>query len=110
VDCFDAVRAESSVLRLNRPRYAEVHPDGAMVIVDTGQNRVLITTLTGHLIWEISDVPGSPLPRLHQPRWATLVSRDEVVISDHFHHRIVYLRRSTCADAPPPLVRDEVPH
>ncbi len=92
VDCIETIDAGEFVLRMNRPRYLEVITDGTMVVVDTGHNRVLATTTTGRLIWEISHLPGSPLPRLYQPRWATLVSRHEVVISDHFHHRIVHLR------------------
>ncbi len=94
VDSFETIDGGPFVLRMNRPRYLEVIPDGTMVIVDTGHNRVLATTLSGQLIWKISDLPGSPLPRLYQPRWATLVNRDEVVISDHFHHRVVHLRRN----------------
>ena len=93
VDTIDTIDGGSFLLRMNRPRYSEVISDGTMVIVDTGHNRVLATSSTGRLIWMISDLPDSPLPRLYQPRWATLVNRDEVVISDHFHHRIVRLRR-----------------
>lgn len=98
VDAIETIDRGSFVLRMNRPRYLEVIPDGTMVITDTGHNRVLVATTTGQLIWSISDVPGSPIPRLYQPRWATLLSRDEVVICDYFHHRIVHLLRETAED------------
>ncbi len=94
VDSIETIDGGSFVLTMNRPRYLEVIPDGTMVIVDTGNNRVLAVTTNGQLIWEISDIPDSPINCLHQPRWATLVNRDEVVISDHFHHRVIHLRRN----------------
>ena len=100
VDSIETIDGESFVLKMNRPRYVEVIPDGTMVIVDTGNNRVLATTTTGQLLWQISDIPDSPLTRMHQPRWATLVNRNEVVISDHFHHRIVHLRRRGSENLP----------
>lgn len=93
VDSIETLDGGSFVLKMNRPRHLEVIPDGTMVIVDTGNNRILAATTTGQLLWQISDVPDSPLPRMYQPRWATLVNRDEVVISDHFHHRVIHLRR-----------------
>ena len=94
VDSIETIDGGAFVLKMNRPRYLEVIADGTMVIVDTGNNRVLGATTTGQLIWQISDIPDSPLPRMYQPRWATLVNRDEVVISDHLHHRVVHLRRN----------------
>ncbi len=94
VDSFETIDGGSFVLRMNQPRYLEVISDGTMVIVDTGHNRILAATSAGRLVWQLSDLPGSPLPRLCQPRWATLINRDEVVISDHFHHRVVHLRRN----------------
>lgn len=86
------------MLRLNLPKYSEVNPDGTLVIVDTGNNRVLAATMAGRLLWDITDLPDSQLPRLYQPRWAALLNRDEVVISDHFHHRIVHVRRNVDGD------------
>jgi hypothetical protein len=77
---------------LNRPRFAEISPDSTLLIVDSGNNRVLASDLGGELIWELSTIPGSPLSRLDQPRWAQLLSRDEVVVSDHSNHRIVHLK------------------
>ncbi len=90
--CLDTIRDGNSMLRLNRPRYLEVIPGDTMVIVDTGHNRVLLTTTSGHLLSQISCLPDSPIPSLHQPRWATLINRHELAIVDHFHHRIVHMR------------------
>jgi hypothetical protein len=88
---IDAVRHDGAFHRLNRPRYAEIDSHGNLVIVDTGNNRVLATNGGGELLWMLSDVHGSRLPRLSQPRWAHLVGRDEVVVCDHYHHRILRL-------------------
>ena len=87
------VHTESSSLRLHHPRYVEVTPDGTMVIADTGHNRVLVTTIEGALLWEFSEVPNSPITYLNQPRWATMVNPHEMVICDHFNHRLVHARR-----------------
>jgi sugar lactone lactonase YvrE len=92
VDAIATIDCESFVLKMNRPRYVEAIPDGTLVIADTGNNRILATTGSGKLLWQISSIPDSPLNRLHQPRWATVVNRNEVVISDHFHHRVIHLR------------------
>ena len=93
VESIDMIVSDSFVLKMNRPRYMEMTSEGTMIIVDTGNNRVLAATPSGQLLWLISDLPDSPLPRLYQPRWATQVSPDEVVVCDHFHHRMVRLRR-----------------
>jgi hypothetical protein len=74
-----------------------VIPDDTMVIVDTDHNRILAANPDGALIWELSGVPDSPLPRLCQPRWAKLVHRYEVVICDHFNHRILHIKGSQVA-------------
>jgi len=93
---ISVIRADSANLRLHRPRYVEVTPDGTMVIADTGHNRILATTASGDLIWELSRVPDSALPLLNQPRWVKLVNRNEVVICDHFNHRILHVRNEAC--------------
>jgi sugar lactone lactonase YvrE len=80
--------------RFFRPRYAEVAADGSLAVVDTGNNRVLCANAAGELQWELAAIPDSPLPTLCQPRWAHLVNSDEVLISDHFHHRILHLART----------------
>ena len=80
--------------RLNCPRYAELYSDRTLLVVDSGNNRILAASIEGELLWELSDVPGSRLPRLSQPRWAQRVGRDEVVVSDYANHRILHLRHS----------------
>ncbi len=77
---------------LSRPRFAEISPDGTLLIVDSGNNRVLAADLEGELLWELSEMPDSPVSRFDQPRWAQLLSRDEVVVSDHSNHRVVHLK------------------
>ena len=84
----------STQFRLHHPRYAEVATDGTLVIADTGQNRILGASLDGEFLWEFSHVPDSKIPRLNQPRWANLVGPDEILVCDHFHHRIVHVRRT----------------
>ncbi len=99
-----AIRSDASWYRLNFPRYVEAIGDGTLVIADTGQNRVLAATPEGQLVWEFSQVPGTHIGRLNQPRWATLINRNEVVICDHFHHRILHVQyRDSCALPASPL-------
>jgi hypothetical protein len=86
-----SLHSDAAVFKLHLPRYSEVAPDGTLVIADTGHNRILGATLAGRFLWEFSHVPDSPLPGLNQPRWATLVSPSELLICDHFHHRIVHV-------------------
>ena len=90
---LDAVYDDDCCYRLRFPRYVEVIDDGTMVIADTGNNRVLAATVEGRFAWEFSRVPTSPLPYMKQPRWATLINRNEVIICDHFHHRLLHVRR-----------------
>lgn len=94
---IESVRYKSFCLRLHRPRHAEVISGEIVIIADTGNNRVLCATLGGKLIWEFSRVPDSPQPRLSQPRWVKPINRDEVVICDHLHHRIVHVRNDQSA-------------
>lgn len=90
---MDAFRHGSHACRFHRPRYAEVCAEGVMLVVDSGNNRILAGNEDGELRWELSQIPDSPIPSLSQPRWAQLLSADEVVVSDHSHHRILHLRR-----------------
>lgn len=90
---LNEIRGKSSCFRLHSPRYAEALSDGTMVIADTGNNRILCATVLGEFLWEFSQVPNSPQPHLSQPRWATLISHNEVVICDHFHHRVLHVKR-----------------
>ncbi len=87
------MRSNACRFRLHQPRYVEVSQDGTMAIADTGNNRVLAATLAGDFLWEFSHVPNSRRPFLNQPRWVSLVSRNEVVVCDHFHHRILHVKR-----------------
>jgi hypothetical protein len=64
-----------------------------MIVADSDNNRIAAATLEGDLNWEIDRIPDSPLPYIDQPRWVHAISNDEIVISDHRHHRIVHLRR-----------------
>jgi len=90
---FSELTNRNSILRLNMPRYVEAGEDGTLVITDTGQNRILGCTATGQFLWEFSRVPASKLPQLEQPRWAKQVNTDEIVVCDHFHHRILHVKR-----------------
>jgi hypothetical protein len=90
-----AIKMDSANLRLHHPRYVEVTADDMMAIADTGHNRILAADLAGRLIWELSRVPDSSQPLLNQPRWLKLINRNEVVICDHFHHRILHLRHDS---------------
>lgn len=80
--------------RLHRPRFAERLADGALLIVDSANNRVLAASRDGELLWELSSIPESPIAHLDQPRWAQWISRDELFVSDHSNHRVLHLRRS----------------
>jgi len=80
--------------RFNRPRFAEMTADGGWLVVDTGNNRILGADPEGDHTWELSQVPDSPIAWLNQPRWARLIGRDELLVTDHLHHRVLHLRRS----------------
>src|SRR5215211_32316 len=87
-----ALRSESAWFRLSGPRFAEASATGVLVVADTGNNRVLAATGSGQLLWELSAVPSARVPFLNQPRWVQLVTADEVLVSDHCHHRVLRLR------------------
>ncbi len=89
---LDAIDADGSRFRLNFPRHVEIAADGTMVIADTGHNRILAATREGRFLWEFSCVPGTHPGRLNQPRWAKRINRHELLICDHFHHRILHVR------------------
>ncbi len=92
VRVLEAVYAPSHCFRLIRPRYAEVSEDGALVIADSDNNRILAASLGGELMWELSSVPRSRVPSLSQPRWIQAIRRNEIVVSDCLHHRILHLK------------------
>ncbi len=79
--------------RFNRPRYVGMSPDGVMIVVDTGNNRILAADASGKLLWNFHSLPESPIPVLLHPRWAYLIGHDELLVTDHFHHRILHLKR-----------------
>lgn len=94
VRSLEAIHGDIGWLRLSGPRYAEVGDNGVLVIADTGNNRIVACTVAGEFVWEFSDVPESGTGTLHQPRWAHWAGRDEVIVCDHFNHRIVHVKRS----------------
>lgn len=81
--------------RLNTPRHATLSEDGLIVVVDTGNNRVLAMGPRGELAWELSRIPGSPIATLNYPRWAQPIPNGGLLVSDHYHHRILHLRQDT---------------
>jgi outer membrane protein assembly factor BamB len=92
VRSIEAFFRDKECFKLNRPRFAEVGTDDVMVVVDTANNRVLAANAEGQLVWLLSAVPDSPISTLDQPRWAHLLARNEVLICDHYNHRILHLR------------------
>jgi len=94
------LRCGSVRYRFHRPRYAEIAADGAWLIVDTGNNRILGANADGERAWELSQLPDSPIPWLNQPRWAHRINQDELLITDHLHHRVVHLRRTASTGSP----------
>lgn len=94
VQVHDHFRDGTACYFLHGPRYAEVSEEGLLVVADTGNNRVLAARSAGELVWELSAIRGSRLPFLNQPRWTHLLGRDELLISDHYHHRILHVQRA----------------
>lgn len=90
------LRHSDGIFKLHLPRYAEIGDHGQMVIADTGNNRILASTPSGDFLWKFDTVPGSAMPLLSQPRWATWINEQEILVCDHFHHRIIHVRRDTC--------------
>jgi hypothetical protein len=80
-------------IRLTFPRYSDFAANGTLVIADTFNNRVLAVDTNGGIRWVLSNVPDSPIPTLQHPRWVHVIDDNEIVISDHFNHRILHLRR-----------------
>ncbi len=93
VKIFEAFRDNTGYTRLFRPRHVEFAPDGSMVVADSDNNRIAAATPDGKSLWKLDRIPGSPLPYIDQPRWVHAPSKDEILISDHRHHRIIHLRR-----------------
>lgn len=96
---FSSLQASEGCLRLSFPRYVEMIEDGTLVIADTGNNRVLAANLQGELLWEFSEVPDSKLRGLNQPRWVKWIAPDQLLICDHYHHRILHVQHAACDDA-----------
>jgi hypothetical protein len=95
VDERQMLRCGSARYRFNRPRYAEISGDGGWLIVDTGNNRILGADPDGECAWELSHLPDSPTSWINQPRWARLINPNELLVTDHLHHRVVHLRRGS---------------
>ena len=83
--------SDTGFYRLNFPRFAEVSREGILLIADTGNSRILATNLFQEVFWELSCIPESPIPYLRYPRWAQLINHNEVIVSDHFNHRVLHL-------------------
>jgi NHL repeat-containing protein len=94
VDDRQMLRCGSVCYRFNRPRYAEITADGSWLIVDTGNNRILGADPQGESAWQLSHLPDSRIRWLNQPRWARLINSDELLVTDHLHHRVLHLRRA----------------
>jgi len=92
VHARESFRVGPHLVRLNRPRFAEIGPEGILVIADTANNRVLAVDPGGELLWLLTDIPDSRVSDLDQPRWVHLLNRNEVLVCDHYHHRILHLR------------------
>jgi hypothetical protein len=94
--CVEAFRDGASVHRFHRPRYAVETEAGTLVVADTGNNRVLGGKRDGSLLWELAAVVGSRNPFLSQPRWVCPVGEGELLVCDHYHHRVLHLTRREC--------------
>lgn len=79
--------------RFHRPRYAEIGA-GGWLVVDTGNNRILGADGHGEQAWELARLPESPTTWINQPRWAQWLGGDELLVTDHLHHRVLHLRRA----------------
>lgn len=80
--------------RLNRPRFAHRHESGITAIADTGNNRLLAIDEDGTLSWELSSIAHPHLTLIDQPRWLYLLGPAEILVCDHYHHRILWLEGS----------------
>jgi hypothetical protein len=83
---------KGSCYRLHFPRYAEVSDDGTLAIADSANNRILVCDLDGTLKSDIALVDDSPIASMQFPRWVQVLGAAELVVTDHFHHRILHLR------------------
>jgi hypothetical protein len=90
-DCVELTEFfhEEGSATFRRPRYVQLLPDRRLVVVDTGNNRVLIGTIDGRLISCVSSVPESPITCLNQPRSAYVSPDKALWISDYFNHRVL---------------------
>lgn len=91
---LESLTGPDCIYRFQSPRYAELDPELGLMIVDTGNNRILAGTSDGQFLWQCDRIPGSPITTLLHPRWAQWISKREFIVNDHFHHRIVHLQRA----------------
>ena len=98
---FLHVTDETHCCRLHQPRYVDAIDGNVMAIADTGNNRILAATMGGTLLWQFDVVPDSDRSFLDQPRWVRLIGPNEIIVCDHFHHRIVHVRRRQNDSKPP---------
>lgn len=92
---LNTVKNGKVITRFDYPRYAEMSDDGTLVVVDSGNNRVILCGRNGEMYDEIDHINNSPFPSFEYPRWAHILGEKEVLVTDHFHHRIVHLKQLT---------------
>jgi len=94
VSDVNMLRCGATRYRFNRPRHAEINDGGGWLVVDTGNNRILGADSEGEHAWELSQLPDSPIGWINQPRWARLIAPNELLVTDHLHHRVLHLTRT----------------
>jgi hypothetical protein len=73
------------------PRDVQILDDGRLVVADSGKNRVLIGTVDGRLLSTVSNIAGSPIKPLAEPRSARIFYENSLFISDFYNHRVLHL-------------------
>lgn len=93
VDDVRMLRCGPVRYRFSRPRQAEIDAEGNWLVVDTGNNRILGADADRENAWSLTQLPDSPTPWLNQPRWVSRIGAEELLVTDHLHHRVLHLRR-----------------
>lgn len=82
---------DDSIAFLNMPRGIRILDDRRLIVVDTGNNRVLIGSTDGRLLSCVSTITSSPITKLAEPRSAHMSPENSLLISDYYNHRILEL-------------------